>query len=290
VRDERIDVIHACESIPAFVAGLSVLWGNSARRIFNRQHNIVFGKQRLLSFLGTHMSHLIMPVSRSSAESAQKFDWAKPEKIIVSYSGIDKMRPVQQKEIREARRKLRIPDNAKVVSLVAHLREEKGHLILLEACRSITQNLSVPLHLVFAGSGDFENEIREAIAKATYVTTHLVGHQSDVALWFSVGDVVTMPSYHEAFGLSAVEAMSCGRALVASDVGGLAEIIENGKSGVLVQPRNPEALSNALLRLLTSPETANELGDNARKRVEDMFTVDTMVDSWIRCYEAVLSS
>jgi glycosyltransferase involved in cell wall biosynthesis len=290
VRAQTFDVIHACESIPAFVTGVSAFWGHPARRIFNRQHNVASGKQRLLSFLGSQMSHLVMPVSRSSGEAAQKYDWVKAEKIKVAYSGIKEMRAVTDDEINQIRSELGIPQNGKVISMVAHLREEKGHLTLFEAGEIVASKTDSPLHVVLAGTGDFEPRLRQAAAESANVTTHFVGHQTDVALWFSVGDVVAMPSHHEAFGLSAVEAMSCGRPLVASNVGGLAEIVENGKSGILFEPEDSEELADELLRVLASPELAANLGENARKRVHENFTMETMVQGWIDCYESVLRS
>lgn len=289
-RRENYDVIHACESIPAVICGMSAIWGNKAKRIFNRQHNIAEGKQRVLSFLGSRLSHLIMPVSRSSGEAAQIFDKVKPGKIKVAYSGIRPLRSVKDSEIAELRKKLGIPENAKIISMVAHLREEKGHLELLEAGEIIASQISNPLHLVLAGSGKDEERIRQFAAAKSKFTTHFAGFQSDVALWFAIGDAVAMPSHHEAFGLSAVEAMSCGKPLVASAVGGLTEIIESGKSGVLVPPQDAEAFAEAILKILQSPELARQLGENARQLVAEKFTMEKMVDGWIDCYNFVLEN
>jgi len=287
VNDEGIEVVHACEAIPAFVTGLSAFRGNKAKRIFNRQHNIVHGKQRVLSFLASHMSDLIMPVSRSSGEAAQKYDFVRKSKIFVAYSGIESMREVSEMEIVDLRHRLGIGRAAKVVSMVARLREEKGHRTLFDACKIVASRLECPLHVVLAGDGPDKMQLMEAASRYDNFDTHFVGSQSDVALWFSVGDVVAMPSYHEAFGLSAVEAMSCCRPLVASNVGGLAEIVENEISGILVEPRNEKDLAKAILKILSSNDIAAELGRMARVRVSRRFSVDRMVDSWIQCYNFV---
>ncbi len=287
VREQQYDVIHACESIPAFICGVSAIWGNKARRIFNRQHNIAYGKQRLLSFLGSHLSHLIMPVSHSSGESAQLYDKVNAKRIRVAYSGINPLQTAEEDQILQLKEELGIPKTARVISIVAHLREEKGHIELLRACEIAASRIPDPLHLVITGSGRDEAEIRKTADSKNNFTTHFVGFQSDVSLWFSVGDVVAMPSHHEAFGLSAVEAMFCEKPLVASRVGGLTEIIEDGVSGILVPPKDEKALAEAILKVLESPDLSRHLGENARRRVSEKFSMETMVDGWIECYEFV---
>lgn len=288
-REERIDVIHACEAIPAFVTGLSALWGNKSIRIFNRQHNIVYGKQRIISLLASHTSQVIMPVSKSSALAARRYDLVRNRKIHVAYSGVELPRKVLRTEIVDLKTTLGIEPEAKVIAMVARLRTEKGHKTLFAACHDIAINLEVPLHVVLAGDGQDEELIRYDASKYDNFVTHFVGRQSDVALWFSIGDVVAMPSYHEAFGLSAAEAMSCGRPLVASNVGGLAEIIQDEKNGILVPPNDSRALASQICRLINSPELMERLGANAKKRIEEDFSVDRMVDSWVQCYRVAFA-
>ena len=87
------------------------------------------------------------------------------------------------------------------------------------------------------------------------------------AFWNSVA-IAVVPSLCEAFGLVALEALGCGVPVVASDVGGLAEIVEDGKSGILVPPNDPEALANALINLLRDEPLRLQLAAGARQRAE----------------------
>ena len=120
------------------------------------------------------------------------------------------------------------------------------------------------------------------------VKVHFVGNQDDVARWYSAADVVAVPSYTESFGLVAVEAMVCAKPLVASNIEGLAEIVEDGVNGLLFPPGNAAELANAILRLIRSPEYSRELGENAKRTVLDRFTLERMIDGWIDCYRRIL--
>jgi glycosyltransferase involved in cell wall biosynthesis len=199
------------------------------------------------------------------------------------------MRQVSADELKSIRRDLGITDGAKVISIVARLRTEKGHRTLFKAAEIVAASLSEPIHIVVAGSGYEEEPLKEIARSLNEVQVHFVGHHEDIAPWFSVGDIVVMPSYTEPFGLVAAEAMSCEKPLIASGVDGLLEVIENGVSGILVPPNNERALSEALLKVFDSPELAEQLGNNARKRVRAKFSMETMVNGWIDCYRYVLN-
>lgn len=176
-----------------------------------------------------------------------------------------------------------------MISIVAHLRAEKGHDALLSACSKIVEaGLNRPLHLIIVGGGAMESALKRDAAMRTSFVTHFVGIQEDVALWFTSGDVVVMPSYHEAFGLTAVEAMSCSKPIVASRVGGLAEIFEHRVNGLLVPPGDPYKLAEAISEVLTDTDLALKLGKNARQSYLEKFTMERMVDSWIDCYSSTI--
>lgn len=288
VRREQFDIIHASESLQSVIGGAVTLVNRRTICIFHCHHAFAAGKQKLLGFFGSHLAHRIMAVSGASKTAVVEDNRVSAAKVSVAYNGINRLRKVSPTESAELRRGLKIPENAKVIVAVARLRKIKGHETLFKAFRAVAANSDFPVHLVLVGDGEESESLKNLAAQMPECKIHFAGHQEDVSLWFSAADIAVLPSLSEAMPLSAVEAMSLGKALVASAVGGLLEIIEDGKNGLLVPPQDEKALAVALKKALNSPALAEKLGANARRRVEENFTVEKMVDGWIGCYDFAL--
>ena len=111
----------------------------------------------------------------------------------------------------------------------------------------------------------FETRLRRRAAELGLdPTLRFIGYQQDLPELLAAVDAVAVPSWNEAFGLIAAEAMAAGRAVIASNVGGLAELIEDGVTGLLVQPKDPESLAAAMLKLAESPALVEHVGLQAR--------------------------
>ncbi|HEY7509304.1 MAG TPA: glycosyltransferase [Vicinamibacteria bacterium] len=160
------------------------------------------------------------------------------------------------------------PQGALRVLSVGRLHGQKGHTLLLQAaaaCRS----RGLALALAIAGEGPLHAEL-EAQARAAGLGTslRLLGRRSDVRELMRACDVFVFPSLYEAFGVALLEAMACGAAVVASRVGGIPEIVEDGASGLLVPPADPAALADAIACLAERPDRRRALGRAARLRAE----------------------
>ena len=284
----QADVLHLVEPIAAAVGGAGGVIAGRGVRIFHRQHVFIDKPMSRLSQVGARLAHLTMAVCEAAAEAAIADDGARRERTAVAYNGVPRPRAVEDAELAAMRERLGIPEEAPVISVVARLRPEKGLDVLIDAFPQVNAQLSQPAHLVVAGSGSAERDLRERAQAVDGGTIHFVGHQDDVAPWFSVGDVVAMPSRREALSFAGAEAMGCGRPLVASAVGGLKELVLDGETGVLVAPDDPVLLADALVGLLGSPDSRRQMGERARSRFLEHFTVEAMVDGWVRCYERAL--
>lgn len=284
VRKEQFQIVHACESIAASISGVSAFFSRTGIRLFHRQHNICPQRTKFFHNLANWTSDFMMTCSESTKRYAAEVDGFDESKISVAYNGINPLRKVMPTETEKIRLEFGIPENAKIISLVARLREEKGHLTLFKAAEIVAKALPEPLHIVVTGSGYYEDVLRQAAQELKHVTVHFSGNQDDIAPWFTIGDIVSMPSYIEPFGIVATEAMSCGKPLIASGVDGLLEVVEDGVSGILVPPRNESALASAIERVFSSPDIANRLAQNGRRRVCEKFSMNTMVDGWVNCY------
>src|SRR5436305_14169155 len=113
--------------------------------------------------------------------------------------------------------------------------------------------------------------------------------QKELRYYYSAGDVVVTTPWYEPFGLTPLEAMACARPVIGSAVGGITYTIKEGETGVLVPPRDPDELANALLQLLRQPELCTQMGVAARKRVEHEFTWSIVAMRTAALYEAVLA-
>ena len=131
----------------------------------------------------------------------------------------------------------------------------------LDALREIAQDLGVERHVIFTGRRD------------------------DIPAVTAAFDVAVLPSYREAQGLTILEAMALSRPVVASNVGGIPEMIENGRNGLLVPPHDPPALADAIVRLLTNHQLADMIGRAGHDTVHDRFCIQLMVNAVQELYD-----
>lgn len=162
---------------------------------------------------------------------------------------------------------------------VAALRGVKGHRYLIEACRLLLDS-GVPLRCHLVGGGPLEKDLRAEIERAglgEQVLLHGPQPRESVLARMRAADVLVQPSIvdragrREGIPVTLMEAMGCGLAVVASRLSGIPELIEDGRSGLLVPPGDARALADALARLRSAPELRATLGRNARARVEAEF-------------------
>ena len=161
-----------------------------------------------------------------------------------------------------------------VIGTVARLTPEKGLDTLLDAFHHL--RLVVPVaRLLVVGDGPLKGElVRRAYALGEQDQIVFTGTVPDTAGPLSVMDLFVLPSSAEAFGLAIVEAMAMSRPVVASRVGGIPAVVEDGVTGLLVPPRDPEALARALQALLADPERRRAMGRAGRVRCDRLFTMD----------------
>lgn len=164
-----------------------------------------------------------------------------------------------------------------VVAVVARLTPVKGVEYLVRAVPSVPGAT-----FVIVGTGRQEPRLREvAVAGGAGERIRFLGAVESAAAVLARADVVVMPSLSEAFGLVAAEAMALGKPVVASWVGGLGEVVEDGVTGVLVAPGRPDELAAALRGLLGDPARARAMGEAGRGRARELFSADRMAAEYV---------
>ncbi len=176
------------------------------------------------------------------------------------------------------------------VGMVGRLESVKGAETFLRAAAELAL-LHADVRFVIGGAGTQAGDLH-ALRTALAIEDRLVfpGKVPSAPATFAALDVVVVPSLSEGFGIVALEAGALGKPVVASAVGGLPEVIDNGRTGLLVPPADPSALAGAIAALLHDPARAAEMGAAARDRVTSEFTLERMTSAYLALYTRLLSA
>jgi len=209
------------------------------------------------------------------------------EKIDVIYQGFDFERfSATEKERKRVRAEFNLTSEF-VIGSVGRLFKIKGHVYLLTALKDLAKEIP-HVRLLLVGGGN-QTTVKKMVHDLGLEDRVLfAGHRRDVAACLRAMDLVVHPSLAEAFCQVLVESMSVGTPVVATDVGGAAEVITHGKTGMLVSAASPEAIYRAVLELYHDPEGRRIMAAAAQTSVHARFTVERMVTQQIHCYERLL--
>ncbi len=237
----------------------------------------------------------LIAVSRAVVAKLEREGRAATTPVELIYNGVDLARYDHTEACCTLPEEYGFPDGTPMVGVVARLEPEKGHTTLLEAWPVVLS--AVPAaRLLIVGEGSLAARLQDqaealgllgepCVGDACVGTRHarpgaavvFTGRREDVPAVTAALDVAVLPSYREAQGLVILEAMALARPVVASDVGGIPEMIEDGVTGLLVPPHDPAALAEAITRLLTDHPLADMIGRAGHRLVHERFCVERMV-------------
>jgi glycosyltransferase involved in cell wall biosynthesis len=239
--------------------------------------------RELIRRLTPSMDQLIA-VSRSiERKIADEHRTGAPVRLI--YNGVDLDRYDHQEPCCTLRDEYGMEPGSQIVGVVARLGPEKGHQTLIEAWPHVLR--SVPdAYLLIVGEGS-RRDFLEGLAATKKVAHRIVftGRRDDIPAVTAALDVAVLPSWREAQGLSILEAMALSRPVVASDVGGIPEMIEDGVTGLLVPHDDPAALAAAIVRLLKDHAFADTVARAGHDLVHDRFCIELMVKAIEQIYD-----
>lgn len=290
LRRLRPDVVHAHE----FIASGYLRWANAVVRsappfVYGRHHMAPLrGVPRMLDRWGVAGAAAIVTNSRSSESYLLQEHPGARERSFVVGNGIDLVDGPSQPDdpVIQA---LAAVEGVPVLGVVGRLRPEKGHAVALEAF-TILRDQGVTFRAVFIGEGAERSRIEEVIAEnGLGDVVQVPGATQAIATVLAMVDVLVVPSLSESFGIAAIEGLAAGLPVVASNVGGLLDIIQPEENGLLVPPSDPGALAEAIGRLLDEPETAAALGRRGLKDFERRFTSAAMARGYLEVYQKVIA-
>lgn len=290
LRREHVDIVHAHLFDPSVVGLLTAWLMRTPVRVMTRHysdyHTRIHKKWHVrLDRLCTALSHRVIAVSQHTKDHMLSEENAPADKVRVVLNGIDFTRVrTSGPDVRESlRREFGIADGF-LLLIVARLHPEKGHTYLFSALAELRKRLPKPFKLVVAGKGTYDQQYRDEVrALGVDDVVHFAGFRTDVADLIAAADVMILPSVAEAFGLVLCEAMFLGTPVVATRVGGIPELIEDGVDGLLVPAADSGALAGAIAKVLNDTETRERIRGTGREKVTRRFRFDRM----LRDYEAV---
>ncbi len=213
----------------------------------------------------------------------------RPDRIVAIPNGTQLLEPssiaVYREQSTELRCDLGLAEDAYVIGTVGRLAKEKGFQYAIEAMATVLKY--VPgARLVIVGDGPHRDALA-AQAQALHLSSFVrfVGHQTDVNRWLALFDLFVLPTPWEAFGLVLLEAMCFSIPVIAAGSAGPAEIIQDQKSGILVTPRDTDALARVILELSDDPKRSREIGRQGFHTVRLRYSVDKMVEATLAFYD-----
>jgi glycosyltransferase involved in cell wall biosynthesis len=278
IRAERVGVIHAHGQDACIIAGLASAAARTplaiTRHVLDEPRETLRQRVRAgLALRAFRHAHAPVAVSRAAADRLAELAEMPRSRIRVIPNGInlDAFRGIDGPAARaDLARTLPIQPEARLMLVPAVLRAGKGHEHLIEAVRILARR--VTLQLLIAGSGEREPALRRQ-AEDLGTCVLFLGHRDDVPRLMAASDLVVLPSLFEAYPTALMEAAAAGRPAVATRVGGIPEIVADGRTGMLVAPGDPFGLADTIATVLLDPELALTLGREAGRHAEEKFSI-----------------
>ena len=232
---------------------------------------------------------LVFPVSRQIQRSLEA-GGVLPERLRVLYSGLDLRAVPVRADGCNIRRQFGIPVDDPVIGTVGNLFPRKGYEVMLRALPTILKSLP-ELHYLVVGGGNaaYETRLRSLVKELGLANrVHFAGFQDPVYSCLAAMDLYVHPALTEGFGIAVLEAMAMRKPVVATATGGLPEIVQDGETGMVVLPGDPDALAQSVSELLQDSARCRQLGEAGRARVATHFTVKSMMDQLVSGYGTLL--
>jgi glycosyltransferase involved in cell wall biosynthesis len=300
-RKEKFDILHLHTSKAGVLGAIA---GRLAgiKKIFYTPHGHIFHKKaaipgvselpplkmkilRFLRIISYKLCDKLVALSDEDKNEQAALRLAPLNKFCVIMNGID----VNSFEKPDKKISCGIDIKAsKIIGSVGRLSKEKGHDILIKAMPGIIKE-APDTALMIVGDGQEMRELTE-LAKELDVEGKVLfaGNTGDVRPYLWNMDIFVLPSRYESQGIAAMEAMAAGLPVVASKVGGIPGILDDGKEGIFAEPENPDSFSSSILKLLENDALRKEFAKNTKSRAKRDFSVSTMLSSYEKLYEGEL--
>lgn len=279
IRKEKIDIVHCM--LPT-----ANLWGRlggilAQAKIVISERNVETWKPWYWLWLDRRLARYTSMIL-TNAEAIKSFVVSstkiEPDRVRVIYNSVNPAR-FSSVDSTELRCELGIMPEARVVTSIGRLEEQKDFFTFLAACAMVRERVSpLPLKILIVGQGSLREALeRRSQALGLADDTIFLGWRENIEAVLALTDVFVLTSIREGLPNVVLEAMAAGKPVVASRVGGTPEVVVDGVTGLIVSPRDASACAEAVCRLLDTSAEATAMGEHGRARVSEMFTHARMV-------------
>lgn len=251
--------------------------------------------RRLKRYMFSQCISIYLPVSNFVAERIARNVPQAKHKIHRLYNAIDLQRfePITSEEQAKIIKKkvLQEVDDRPIISFIGQIIVEKGIDLFLNVVKRIIDE-GLECRFLIVGDGNYRDQVRDFCQQQDYKeSVQYLGLRSDVNEIMRITDVFVMPSqWGEAFGLAAIEAAATGVAIIATNVGGLPEVVLDGHSGLLVELGDEKGLEASIRQMIENPEQRTEYGRNGRRHAESNFLLKDMVNQTFEHYQSIFTA
>lgn len=295
----NFDVIHAHRVFPEGFAG--VLLSKYLRKpivvtIHGSDINSLFAKSffiRKMILFALSRADKVIVISKDLERKVLKTGIVKKEKVVVLFNGVDLGKFKEQDKIK-ARKKLLLPQEKKIILFVGNLIEVKNPLLLIEVVRKVKKGKNGDYLFVMIGEGSLKREIGNRISKYSLgeivMMTGAKPHE-ELPVWMAATDCLVLPSKSEGMGIVLLEAMACGLPIIATRVGGIPEVINDGETGILITSNDVGELERSITRLIDDKKLREKMGENGVLFIEKKnLTWQSEAERTLDIYEKVLEN
>jgi glycosyltransferase involved in cell wall biosynthesis len=285
ISKQKADIVHTHASLSGRIAGK--LLGSKVvitRHGISRVNKGLIGRN-MTRFISRVLTDKMIAISR--AVKINLIETGVPAHMIqIIYNGIDLSKFESANPI--LRVQFNIPQSIPVLGMVARLVPEKGCDVALKAMQAVLKEIPEAL-MVIIGDGPLKQHLEDLCSELNIQDSVVfLGYQEHVENLVADFDVFLMPSITEGLGLALLEAMSLSKPVIASETGGIPEVVKNGISGILVPPGDENALTQATVSVINSEEYARDLGRAAKDTVFRKFSSKHMADKTMDIYDQIL--
>jgi glycosyltransferase involved in cell wall biosynthesis len=285
LKEKQIEVLHTHSSVDSWVASLAGKWANVPVTIRTR-HISVPARRRPLNYVYA-LPDAVITTGEQIRQTLINGYGLPADRVYSIPTGVDRSRFFPRSPDPALKKKLGIPADSLVISLVAVLRAQKRHELVIAAAPGILQRYP-QTRFLFVGEGPrhalLEEEIRRHRLESFFIMT---GHRDDIPELLALTDLGIIASQAEGVPQFLLQAMAMAKPMVATAVGGIPDIIDDGINGLLIPPEEPQALVDAAIKILGDKTYAAHLGQQALNLVQKRYNAVQMANQVCQVYQSI---
>lgn len=292
IKEENIDIVHShqprVDFLGAIVSKITRTPIIITRHLPISDSYIGQVKIKIYQFVDSlitmKLADKICAVSKEIAIDLIDKENVSKDKVVVVYNGIDRDKFKEKLLEGVIRREFNLTKEIPLVGIIARLNPQKGHQYFLEAALEVLKEIPETKFLIVGDGPLREEHKRLAVKLGVESKIIFTGYRTDVAQIISELDIIVLSSLAEGLPVVILEAMAMGKPVVSFKVGGIPEVIEDGRTGILVESKDTIALAKGIVRILKNKEEANKMGRLGKETIEKNFSLEAMIKKYEEIY------